>query len=121
MPDRTSFINPGRRFLGPWARPALGVGLVLGLTLLFAGCGTSGSVPAGGSSTPAPTVTIAANPASVTASDPATLTVTATNATSVTVTGTDGSSYTLQPAGGTQRSQPVSDHDIHRNRDWSGR
>ncbi len=106
MPDRTSFINPGRRFLGPWARPALGAGLVLGLTLLFAGCGTSGSVPAGGSSTPAPSVTIAANPASVTASDPATLTVTATNATSVTMTGTDGSSYTLQPAGGTQKVSP---------------
>ncbi len=55
----------------------------------------------------APTVTILANPASVVAGTPSTLTVTATNATGVTITGTDGSSYTLAATGGSQAVTPM--------------
>ena len=58
------------------------------------------------SSTPAPTVSIAANPTSIAVGSSSTLTVAATNATQVTVTGTDGSTYTLQPNGGTQTVSP---------------
>jgi phospholipase C len=55
---------------------------------------------------PAPTVSVAANPGSVTAGSSAILTATATNATQVTLTGTDGSKYTLQATGGTQAVSP---------------
>ena len=55
----------------------------------------------------APTVTIAANPASIVAGTSSTLTVAATNATGVTVSGTDGSSYTLAATGGTQSVSPA--------------
>ena len=56
---------------------------------------------------PKPTVTIVANPASVTTGNSSTLTVVATNATGVTVTGTDSSSYTLGATGGTQVVSPT--------------
>jgi phospholipase C len=75
------------------------------LCLLVTGCGgifgngTAGSAP--------PTVSISANPASVTSGNSSTLTIAATNATQVTVTGSDGSSYTLQPGGGTQSVSPT--------------
>jgi hypothetical protein len=49
---------------------------------------------------PPPTVTISANPTSVNAGTPSTLTVNATLATQVTVTGTDGSSYNFPVVGG---------------------
>ena len=55
----------------------------------------------------APAVTIAANPASISAGGSSTLTVTATNATSVTLTGSDGSSYTLSANGGTHAVSPA--------------
>ena len=54
-----------------------------------------------------PTVTIAANPATIVVGNSSTLTVSATNATQVMVIGTDGSSYTLQPGGGTQSVSPT--------------
>jgi phospholipase C len=54
----------------------------------------------------APTVSIVANPTSITAGSSSTLTVTATNTTQVTVTGSDGSSYSLQANGGTQAVSP---------------
>jgi phospholipase C len=54
---------------------------------------------------PPPSVTIVANPTTITSGNSSTLTVAATNATQVTITGTDGSSYSLQPDGG---GQPVS-------------
>jgi phospholipase C len=54
-----------------------------------------------------PTVTISANPSTVTAGTSSTLTVAATNATQVTVRGSDGSSYTLAAAGGTQSVTPT--------------
>jgi phospholipase C len=54
-----------------------------------------------------PTVTIAANPASISEGGSSTLTVTATNSTQVTVTGSDGSMYTLSPTGGTQTVTPA--------------
>jgi phospholipase C len=54
-----------------------------------------------------PTVTIAANPASINQGAPSTLTVTATQATQVTVTGSDGSSYNLSSTGGTQSVSPT--------------
>jgi phospholipase C len=55
----------------------------------------------------APTVSIAANPASITVGSSSTLTVTATNATAVTLTGSDGSSYTLSANGGTYAVSPA--------------
>ena len=54
-----------------------------------------------------PTVSIAANPASISAGSSSTLTVAATNAATVTVSGTDGSNYTLPAAGGTQKVSPA--------------
>ncbi|HEY6445310.1 MAG TPA: alkaline phosphatase family protein [Acidobacteriaceae bacterium] len=54
-----------------------------------------------------PTVTIAANPTSITAGSSSTLTVTATNSTGVTVTGSDGTSYALTATGGTQAVTPA--------------
>ena len=71
--------------------------------LILTGCGgVSGKLPSA-----APTVSITANPASVSAGTAATLSVAATNASKVTVTGTDGSSYTLPEAGGTQSVTPT--------------
>lgn len=55
----------------------------------------------------APTVTIVADPTSITSGNSSTLTVTATNATQVVVTGSDGSSDTLQPAGGSDVVSPT--------------
>ena len=55
----------------------------------------------------APTVSMTADPASITQSTSSILTVTATNATQVTVTGTDGSSYNLSVTGGTQAVSPT--------------
>jgi phospholipase C len=55
----------------------------------------------------APTVTITADPTTITGGSSSTLTVAATNATQVTVTGSDGSSYNLQPTGGTQSVSPT--------------
>jgi phospholipase C len=77
----------------------------LPVMLLLTGCG--GSAPMV-SSNPAPTVSLIANPASITAGSSSTLTAVATNATQVTVTGTDGSTFTLQPSGGTQAVTPTS-------------
>jgi phospholipase C len=54
----------------------------------------------------APTVSIVANPGTISAGDSSVLTVSASNATQVTVTGTDGSHYTLSPTGGTQSVSP---------------
>jgi len=54
-----------------------------------------------------PTVTISANPQTVTSGSSSTLSVTATNATSVVVTGSDGSKYALTPTGGTQTVTPT--------------
>lgn len=71
--------------------------------LLMSGCGDVHA----GTSSPAPIVTVTANPTSIAAGSSATVTVTATNATQVTVAGSDGSSYTLQPAGGTQTVTPT--------------
>ncbi|HZL53760.1 MAG TPA: alkaline phosphatase family protein [Terracidiphilus sp.] len=73
------------------------------LPLLLSGCGGSFSATSS-----APTVTITANPTSITMGTASTLTVTATNATQVTVTGSDGTRYTLQPNGGTQSVNPTS-------------
>jgi phospholipase C len=89
--------RPLRSILSPLA-------MSLSILLLVAGCGTIGP---GETTTGAPTVTIAANPASITAGASSTLTVTATNATTVTITGSDGSSYTLAAAGGTQVVKPA--------------
>ena len=55
-----------------------------------------------------PTITITANPTSVTDGASTLLTVTATAASQVTVTGSDGSSYMLQSNGGTQKVSPTS-------------
>ena len=53
-----------------------------------------------------PTVSISANPTTITAGNSSVLTVVATNATTVTITGSDSSSYTLQAAGGGQTVTP---------------
>jgi phospholipase C len=61
------------------------------------------------SSTPAaPTVSITANPTSITDGSSSTLSVTASNATAVTVTGSNDTSYTLGATGGTQSVSPTS-------------
>ncbi len=59
-----------------------------------------------GSGSSAPTVTINANPASLTAGSSSILTVTATNATGVSISGSDGSKFTLGATGGTQAVSP---------------
>ncbi len=78
------------------------VGSAVAFAVLTSGCGSSSGTQAA----PTPTVTIAANPTSVSAGNSSMLTVTATNAGSVTVTGSDGSSYTLATSGGTQSVTP---------------
>jgi phospholipase C len=60
-----------------------------------------------GAASTAPTVTIAANPTTVNAGSPSTLTVAATNATKVTITGSDGTSYNVPVTGGTQEVTPA--------------
>jgi phospholipase C len=55
---------------------------------------------------PAPTVTMTANPTTITAGSPSKLTVTATNSTQVTVSGSDGSIYQLPSTGGIQSVTP---------------
>lgn len=70
----------------------------------LSGCGSDVHVGGGGSNTP--TVSITANPASLSAGTSSTLTVAVTNATKVTVSGSDGSSYTLPSTGGTQAVTP---------------
>ncbi|HEX4032511.1 MAG TPA: alkaline phosphatase family protein [Terracidiphilus sp.] len=80
------------------------------LTLMLSGCSANvtGSSSGGGeSSTPAPTVSISANPTTVTTGASSMLTVTVSNATQVSVAGSDGSSYSLQPAGGVQSVTPA--------------
>jgi phospholipase C len=67
-----------------------------------------------------PTVTIAANPTSITAGGSSTLTVTATNALQVTVTGSDGSSYNLPTSGGTQVVKPTATTTYTANAKGSG-
>ena len=54
-----------------------------------------------------PTITLTANPPSISSGGSSTLTATATNATSVVITGTDGSMYTLSGTGGTQSVSPT--------------
>ena len=77
--------------------------LVSSLSLLIAGCGSSaGTLPV-----PPPTVTISAQPGSITAGDSAMLTIAATDAQTVTVTGSDGSMYNLAPGGGSQKVDPA--------------
>lgn len=75
--------------------------------VVLAGCGAAQVNQSSGSTQTPPTITIAANPATVTAGQSSTLTVSATNATSITVTGSDGSSYTLPSSGGTQSVTPA--------------
>ncbi len=55
----------------------------------------------------APTVSLTANPTSISSGNSSVLTAMATNATQVTVTGTDGSNYVLQANGGTQSVTPA--------------
>ncbi len=80
-------------------------------TATATGAGGNGTATAKATVTvanPAPTVSIAADPTSITSGGSSTLTVTATNATSVTLAGTDGSSHTLSATGGTQSVSPTS-------------
>ena len=83
---------------------SLAMALVLPLAAILAGCGGGGqSTPI---STPAPSVSVAASPASIPSGDSSMITVTASNATQVTVSGSDGSSYTMPGTGGTQAVTP---------------
>ena len=74
------------------------------LPLALAGC-SSFNMTAGN---PPPTVSISANPTSISPGGSAMLTVAASNASQVTVTGSDGSSYTIGASGGTQKVSPAS-------------
>jgi phospholipase C len=82
-------------------------------TYTAAATGTGGSASAAATvtmtpaSAPAPTITMVANPASISAGNSSTLTVTASNATQVTITGSDGSTYSLQASGGAQTVTPT--------------
>jgi hypothetical protein len=76
-------------------------------TAVATGSGGSGSASTVVTVYPAPTVSIGANPASVTAGHTSTLVVSASNATQVTVTGSDGKSYVLGATGGSQKVSPV--------------
>jgi phospholipase C len=78
----------------------------LWLAMLSTGCDSmkfSGTSPI---SNAAPTVSVSANPASITAGSSSTLTVTASNATQVTLNGSDGTTYTVEATGGTQAVKP---------------
>lgn len=80
-------------------------------TYTAAAIGAGGTVSASASVTvlpPAsiPTVSVTANPTSITSGSSSILTVTATNASQVTITGSDGSTYNIQPTGGTQAVSP---------------
>jgi phospholipase C len=57
--------------------------------------------------TPAPKVSITANPLTIQAGSSSTLTVTATNATKVTIAGSNGTTYTLSSTGGKQAVTPM--------------
>jgi phospholipase C len=78
---------------------------IAGLLLLLglAGCGSSHV----NKSFPAPAVSIAASPTSISSGSSSTLTVAASNATSVTITGSDGSSFNLAGTGGSQVVSPT--------------
>lgn len=82
---------------------------VAGLLCAFALAGCSGGQvnQSGGSTQTPPTVTISANPASITVGQSSTLTVSATNATGITIAGSDGSSYSMPASGGTQAVKPT--------------
>ncbi len=82
------------RIFPPWAT-------ISAMSLILSGCGGAHFSPA-----PAPTVSITANPATVTLGSSSTLTVTAADATSITVSGTDGSSFNMASTGGTQTVSP---------------
>ena len=55
----------------------------------------------------APTISLSANPATITAGGSSILTATATNATQVTISGSDGTRYTLPANGGTETVSPA--------------
>jgi len=77
------------------------------LMVFVAGCGTeAGRFPK--ESSPAPTISVSANPNSITAGGLSMLTVTTANASRVMLNGSDGSSYTLPSNGGTQQVNPSS-------------
>lgn len=65
------------------------------------------SITVSTSTSTAPTVSMTANPGSITAGSSSTLRVGAQNASSVTVSGTDGSSYTLASTGGSVTVTPA--------------
>src|ERR1700733_7472314 len=89
----------------PRLSPYLAIPL-LWLAMLSTGCDSmkfSGTSPI---SNAAPTVSVSANPASITAGSSSTLTVTASNATQVKLNGSDGTTYTVEATGGTQAVKP---------------
>ncbi len=91
------------------SRPGRAVQILFFLfcALLFAGCSGATFTQDPGAATTAPTVTIAANPATLTFGSSSTLTVTAANAAQLTVTGSDGSTFTMQANGGTKSVSPT--------------
>jgi phospholipase C len=72
-------------------------------------CGSAFSTPVGLTvqAPSAVTITLSANPSSISLGGTSFLSVTATKATQVTVTGTDGSSYALSSTGGTETVAPT--------------
>jgi phospholipase C len=74
----------------------------------FAGVGVSGQAVGTAVSSLVPTVTISANPTSITKGSSSILTVTASNATGITITGTNGSKRTMASGGGTVSVSPTS-------------
>lgn len=81
---------------------------LFGLALLSACGGSSSSGGGGGNNHPAPTITLAANPAAITAGATSTLTAVATNADSVVISNNvDNTRFTLPGTGGTQTVSPT--------------
>jgi len=76
-------------------------------TAVATGAGGKVSATATVTVVPNPTVSITANPTSISSGSSSVLSVVAANATQVTVTGTDGSSYTLSSTGGMQTVAPT--------------
>lgn len=76
-------------------------------TIMIAGCGGAQVTSSSASTQTPPTISVAANPASITTGQSSTLTISVSNATTVTVSGSDGSSYSIPSSGGTQVVKPT--------------
>jgi phospholipase C len=102
--------SDGSRYTLPGTGGSQSVNPTATTTYTATATGAGGSATASTTVTVTPaaaTVTLAANPASITSGNSSTLTTSATNATQVVITGSDGSRYTLPGTGGSQSVNPT--------------